>query len=72
MTLAARAILALIDCYRKAFSPYLGRGCRYYPSCSEYMSQAVRKYGAAKGVTMGLRRLARCHPLGGGGYDPVP
>jgi len=72
LTPAARAILALISMYQKVFSPYFGRNCRYYPTCSEYMSQAVRKYGAAKGVALGLRRLLRCNPLCRGGYDPVP
>ncbi|MGE5483635.1 MAG: membrane protein insertion efficiency factor YidD [Ignavibacteriales bacterium] len=72
MTLAARAVVAVISLYQKALSPYIGRTCRYYPTCSEYMSEAVRKYGAAKGIALGLRRLARCHPFGRGGYDPVP
>ncbi|NPV70001.1 MAG: membrane protein insertion efficiency factor YidD [Firmicutes bacterium] len=70
--MAARGALALIDLYQKAISPYLGRRCRYYPSCSEYMSEAVRKYGAARGIALGLRRVCRCHPFGGSGYDPVP
>ena len=46
--------------------------CRYAPSCSEYGIQAVRKYGAIKGSWLGLKRLMRCHPWGGSGYDPVP
>ncbi len=46
--------------------------CRYAPSCSEYAIQAVRKYGAIKGSWLGFKRLMRCHPWGGSGYDPVP
>ena len=57
--------------YKLVLSPLLPSACRYYPSCSEYMREAVQQYGPAKGVWMGLRRLARCHPLHEGGYDPV-
>ena len=57
--------------YKVAVSPFLPAACRYYPSCSEYMRQAVEKYGVARGVWMGIRRLARCHPFHAGGLDPV-
>ncbi len=70
--IAAALVVTAIAVYRHALSPYLGSQCRYYPSCSEYMSQAVTKYGAAKGICLGLRRILRCHPWGGSGYDPVP
>jgi uncharacterized protein len=49
----------------------LPSACRFYPTCSEYMREAVERYGAAKGVWMGLRRLMRCHPFHAGGFDPV-
>jgi putative membrane protein insertion efficiency factor len=49
----------------------LPSGCRFYPTCSDYMREAVERYGAAKGVWMGLRRLGRCHPFHAGGFDPV-
>ncbi|MCR4398447.1 MAG: membrane protein insertion efficiency factor YidD [Firmicutes bacterium] len=68
----ARVLLWLISAYQRAVSPYLRGACRYYPSCSEYMSQAVAKYGAKRGLLLGLRRICRCHPFGGRGYDPVP
>jgi len=57
--------------YKLILSPMLPSGCRFYPTCSEYMREAVERYGAAKGVWMGVRRLLRCHPLQAGGFDPV-
>ncbi len=65
-------LMALVKFYRYALSPMLGRNCRHFPSCSEYMLEAVDKYGAAKGGWMGAKRLCRCHPWHPGGYDPVP
>ncbi|MFO7917701.1 MAG: membrane protein insertion efficiency factor YidD [Anaerolineae bacterium] len=58
--------------YQRAISPTLPPSCRFQPTCSEYMIQAVQKYGVLRGVSMGLKRLARCHPFHEGGYDPVP
>lgn len=58
--------------YQLLISPLLPPACRYFPSCSNYMLQAVRKHGAFRGTWLGLRRLCRCHPWGGHGYDPVP
>jgi putative membrane protein insertion efficiency factor len=66
-----RLILALLFVYKRLISPFLPSACRFHPTCSEYMTQAVQKYGAARGVWMGLRRLSRCHPLNPGGLDPV-
>ena len=57
--------------YKLAISPFLPSACRFYPTCSEYMRQAVEKHGAARGVWMGAKRLARCHPFHAGGVDPV-
>ena len=63
----------LLRAYRLLISPLLGRNCRFEPSCSQFTEQAIARYGASKGTTMGLRRLLRCHPWGGGGgFDPVP
>ena len=64
-------LLALIAVYRRLISPMIPAACRYYPSCSEYMRQAVEKYGVARGVWMGAKRLVRCHPFHAGGLDPV-
>ena len=67
-----RVLLFLVRVYKATLSPLLGRHCRYYPTCSEYMAQAIEKYGPARGVWIGLKRLARCHPFHAGGLDPVP
>ncbi len=64
-------ILALIGGYQRWLSPLLPSSCRFHPTCSEYMRQAVERHGAARGVWMGLKRLARCQPLCAGGFDPV-
>jgi len=65
-------VLIPVRLYQILVSPLLPPACRYYPSCSHYMVEAVTKHGALKGVWYGLRRLFRCAPWGGHGYDPVP
>jgi putative membrane protein insertion efficiency factor len=67
-----KVILSVIWFYKKAVSPYLPGRCRYYPTCSSYAMEAVRKYGALKGSCLALKRILRCHPFHEGGYDPVP
>lgn len=64
--------LLLVRFYQLAIRPLLPNACRYTPSCSEYATEAVQKYGAFKGLWLGLKRILRCHPWGGHGYDPVP
>lgn len=64
-------ILLMLGGYKRHISPILPAACRFHPTCSEYMHEAVEKYGARRGVWLGLRRLARCHPLNPGGLDPV-
>jgi hypothetical protein len=65
--------LVLIKFYQYVLSPYLGGSkCRYTPSCSQYTMDAIKKYGPIKGIFLGAKRLSRCHPGGGHGYDPVP
>ncbi len=65
-------ILALIRAYRYFLSPWLGRHCRFWPSCSEYAEEAVRRHGPFRGSLLALGRIARCHPWNPGGSDPVP
>jgi len=67
-----RIFLFLLRAYKKVLSPLLGRHCRFYPTCSDYMAEAVRKHGLVKGFGLGLKRLLKCHPLHQGGLDPVP
>ncbi len=68
----SRLLLALIKLYQYALSPLLGPRCRYTPSCSQYAAEAIGKYGPAKGGWLATKRICRCHPWGGSGYDPVP
>ncbi|HEV8316542.1 MAG TPA: membrane protein insertion efficiency factor YidD [Vicinamibacterales bacterium] len=70
-TVAAHVVVALISAYKVLLSPLFAGSCRFEPSCSAYMVEAVRSHGALKGIGLGLRRLARCHPFGGYGFDPV-
>ncbi len=69
---AASVVLALLRGYKILISQLFTGSCRFQPSCSDYMAGAVREHGALQGTWLGLRRLARCHPLGGFGLDPVP
>lgn len=62
----------MVKFYQGAISPHTPPSCRFTPTCSQYAIEAVRRYGAAKGGWLALKRLARCHPWGGSGYDPVP
>lgn len=65
----------LIGCvrfYQLAISPWLGRNCRYLPTCSAYTIEAIETHGAWCGVWLGTKRICRCHPWGSSGYDPVP
>lgn len=69
---ARRAVTGAIRVYQAVISPLFPPSCRYYPTCSTYAMQAVEKYGVARGLVMGAKRVARCHPWHEGGYDPVP
>ncbi len=62
---------SLIKAYKFAVSPILPSSCRFYPSCSEYAIDALKKYGLLRGSWLTLKRIARCHPLSAGGHDPV-
>lgn len=66
-----KAVIASLRLYKCYLSPFLPSACRYQPTCSEYMLEAVSKYGVLRGVGLGCRRLLRCHPFREGGFDPV-
>ena len=68
----AAIALGLLRVYKIFLSPLFTGSCRFSPSCADYMSEAIQVHGAAKGIWLGTRRLARCHPLGSHGVDPVP
>jgi len=68
----SRLLILLIRFYQLAISPWLAPRCRFQPTCSAYAVEALSKHGAFKGGYLAARRLARCHPWGGSGYDPVP
>ena len=72
MTPAAYLLSLPVRAYRLVLSPYVGHGCRYQPTCSAYALDALTRHGALKGGWLAVRRIGRCHPLGGSGYDPVP
>lgn len=65
-------VVGAIRIYQKLVSPNLGANCRYQPTCSSYAAEAITRFGIWRGSWMGVQRLARCHPLKPGGYDPVP
>lgn len=65
-------MLGLVRFYQGAISPLLGSNCRFQPTCSQYFAEALQQWGPIKGSLMGFRRISKCHPWGGHGYDPVP
>lgn len=69
-----KVLIFLLSGYQKFISPIfkeIGVNCKYYPSCSEYMKQAIEKYGVLRGIYLGVKRLLRCNPFSKGGYDPL-
>ena len=72
MALYNRIILGALRAYKLTLSPLIGQSCRFQPTCSEYAAAALIGHGPARGSWMAARRLCRCHPWGGSGYDPVP
>ncbi len=65
-------VVKAIKFYQLAISPFMGRNCRFYPTCSEYTVDAITEHGVFKGLTLSIKRLGKCHPWHDGGYDPVP
>ncbi len=70
--LPRRVVLAALRLYKLLLSPLFAGSCRFVPSCSDYATEAVIRYGVVKGSWLTVRRLGRCHPFGSSGYDPVP
>jgi putative membrane protein insertion efficiency factor len=70
--LPAKFLILLIRIYQVTLSPFIGRNCRYTPTCSNYGIEAIKKYGAIKGGWLTVKRILSCNPWGGSGYDPVP
>ncbi len=71
-SLPAQFCIALIRLYQGTLAQWLGGHCRFYPTCSQYAIEAYAAHGLIRGTLLTLRRVGRCHPLGGSGYDPVP
>ena len=65
-------LIGLVKVYQYTLSPWMGRSCRYQPTCSNYMIDAIKEWGPIKGSWLGIKRIGRCHPWGGEGLDPVP
>jgi putative membrane protein insertion efficiency factor len=72
MTPLARLIALPVQGYRLVFSPWVGHNCRFQPTCSAFALQALERHGGLRGSWLAARRIARCHPWGASGYDPVP
>ena len=70
--LAARFLVGAIRVYQAVGSPIFGKHCRFHPTCSHYGVEAIQRHGALRGSWLTMRRLAKCHPFGSGGWDPVP
>ncbi len=68
----ASVAIKIIRLYQKGISPYIPSVCRYEPTCSQYSIEAIKKFGTFKGFFLTVKRLLRCNPLGGKGYDPIP
>ena len=72
MKLVGGVLIALVRAYQLLLSPYLPASCRYHPGCASYTAEAISVHGPVRGLWLAARRIARCHPWGGMGFDPVP
>lgn len=70
--LPAKGIMGILWAYKNLISPVLPRACRFEPTCSEYAMGALKRHGLLRGVGLAVKRVLRCHPLGGSGFDPIP
>jgi uncharacterized protein len=72
MTLGGRIAYGVVRLYQRLISPFIAPSCRYQPTCSEYALDAIKLHGGLRGGWLAIKRIARCHPWGGSGFDPVP
>jgi putative membrane protein insertion efficiency factor len=70
--LPGQTVILLIRAYKVCLSPFLGKNCRFYPSCSSYSIEAIERHGCIKGLILSIKRICRCHPFNPGGIDHVP
>ncbi len=70
--IVSKILIGLVRLYQITLSPLLGKNCRYIPTCSQYMIGAIQIHGPVRGTWLGIRRIVRCNPFGGWGFDPVP
>ncbi len=70
--MVTKLLVGFIRCYQWVVSPLIGKNCRFLPTCSAYTVEALQKHGILKGSYLSIKRILRCHPWGGSGYDPVP
>ena len=70
--IVSKLLICLVRLYQVTLSPLLGKNCRYIPTCSQYMIGAIQIHGPVRGTWLGIRRILRCNPFGGWGFDPVP
>ncbi|MGB9642842.1 MAG: membrane protein insertion efficiency factor YidD [Candidatus Ratteibacteria bacterium] len=68
----SKLVIFFVRIYQTIISPVLGHNCRFYPSCSNYLIEAVEQFGITKGLLLSLRRIIKCHPFHPGGHDPIP
>ena len=72
INLTSKLLISIIRFYQIFISPLIGNNCRYHPTCSEYFIESLKIHGPIKGAILGVKRISKCHPLGGKGFDPVP
>lgn len=71
-TIVTKLLIGFVRLYQWIVSPLIGKNCRFLPTCSAYTVEALQKHGVLKGSYLSIKRISRCHPWGGSGYDPVP
>ncbi len=72
INLTSKFLISIIRFYQIFISPLIGNNCRYHPTCSEYFIESLKIHGPIKGTILGVKRISKCHPWGGKGFDPVP